>query len=70
MKPYKPANPLIWGAVLAVIVGLFAVLGEYWGASKPDNALIETPLKAAAASFAFGYLAAMFRNWFNDRRRP
>lgn len=67
MKPYRSANPLMWGAVLAVIVGIFAVLGEYWGASKPDNPLLATPAKAAAASFAFGYIAALIRNWFNER---
>lgn len=67
MKPYRPANPLIWGAVLAVIVGAFAVLGNFVGASKPDNVLLETPVKAAMASFGFGALLAMFRNWFNER---
>jgi hypothetical protein len=67
LKPYKSANPLIWGAVLAIIVGIGAAFGEYMGAAKPDNPLIETPLKAASASFAFGYIAALFRNWFNER---
>lgn len=67
LKPYRSANPLIWGAVFAIIVGLFAVLGEILGASKPDSALLATPAKAAGTAFALGYIVALFRNWFNER---
>lgn len=68
MKPYRPADPAIWGAVLAIIVGVIAVAGELLGASKPDNILLATPAKAAGAAFGLGFLVAMFRNWFNERR--
>lgn len=68
-KPYKPANPLVWGAVLAIVVGAFGAIGEWGGAPASPNVLLATPLKAAAAAFVFGMLAAMLRNWFNERRR-
>lgn len=69
LKAYRSANPLIWGAILALIIGILAVLGEYWGASKPDNPLLATPAKAAGAAFVMGYAVALFRNWLNERRR-
>lgn len=69
-KPYRSANPAVWGAVLAIIIGVAAVLGAYWGAPPSPNTLLATPAKAAGTAFAFGSLAAMFRNWFNERNRP
>jgi hypothetical protein len=69
-KPYKPANPPIWGAVLGIFVGVMSVLGELLQASKPDNTLLATPTKAAGTAFAIGVGVALFRNWFNDRNRP
>lgn len=69
MKPYKPANPAVWGVVLAIIAALLVFAGEMTGADHPANTLLATPAKAAGAAFGFGFLIAMFRNWFNERRR-
>lgn len=66
-KPYSPANPVVWGAVLAIIAALIVFGSDVSGSLRPDNTLLETPLKAAGAAFGFGVLIAMFRNWFNER---
>lgn len=66
-KPYRPANPAIWGAVLAIIAGLIVYLSDVSGSPRPDNTLLATPLKAAGAGFGFGFLIALVRNWFNER---
>jgi len=67
-KPYKSADPMVWGVVVALISGgivFFAhLMGEY-----SANTLLATPAKAAGAGFGFGCLIAMFRNWFNERPR-
>jgi hypothetical protein len=68
-KPYVPANPLIWGAVLAIIAALIVFGSDAVGSFRPDNTLLATPAKAAGAGFGFGFLIASFRNWFNERRR-
>ncbi len=69
-KPYKPANPLIWGAVTGIAVALIVLGSDLIGSSRPDNLLLETPLKAGFAGLGFGVLIAMLRNWFNERNRP
>ena len=69
-KPYRPANPALWGAVLAIIAGVIVYLSDTTGTPRPDNILLATPLKAAGAGFGFGFLIALFRNWFNERNRP
>jgi hypothetical protein len=68
MKPYKPANPLIWGAVLGIIAALIVLGSDLTGSYRADNPLMDTPFKAGLGFFGFGVLAAMFRNWFNERR--
>lgn len=68
-KPYKPANPMIWGAVTGLIVALIVLLSDIFGTARPDNTLLATPFKAGFAGLGFGSLIAMFRNWFNDRYR-
>ena len=69
MKPYRPANPAIWGAVLAVIVALLVIIGQATGQPPSDSALLQTPMKAAGAAFGFGFAVALFRNWLNERNR-
>lgn len=69
LKPYKSANPMIWGAVLALIAGAIIYLSDVTGSPRPDNTLLASPAKAAGAFFGFGALLAMFRNWLNERVR-
>jgi len=51
VKPYRPANPAVWGAVLAIAAGLIVFFGQWVGASHPDNTLLATPAKAAGAGW-------------------
>lgn len=67
LKPYRSANPLIWGAVTGICVALIVAASNFFGTLRPDNALLETPFKAGFAGLGFGILIAMFRNWFNER---
>lgn len=67
-KPYRPANPLVWGAVLAIVAALIIFGSDVIGSSRPDNTLLATPIKAAGSAFAFGFIIALARNWFNERR--
>lgn len=69
MKSYRPADPMIWGAVMGLGVALIVALSNFFGTVRPDNVLLETPLKAGFAGLGFGVLIATFRNWFNERNR-
>jgi hypothetical protein len=64
----KDANPLIWGAVCALIAALIVVAATAAGTVQPDNPLLDNPLKAAGAAFAWGVGIAFFRNWWVKRR--
>lgn len=63
-KPYRPANPLIWGAATGLIAAVIVAIPS--GSISP-NVLLQDPLKAGFAGVGFGVLIAMFRNWFNER---
>lgn len=63
------ANPLIWGAVLAIAVSLMLALGNLIGQPASDNALLQRPVSAAAVSFFWGWAAASFKNWLGRRYR-
>ena len=66
-KPYRPANPLIWGAVLGIIAAILVVVTQSAG-QVSGNDLLATPMKASGAAFGLGFAVALFRNWFNERR--
>lgn len=66
LKPYRSAEPHIWGAyagIIAALIVLFAALvGEH-----STNTLLANPFKAGLAFYGFGFGVALFRNWFNER---
>lgn len=66
MKPYRPANPLIWGAWTGIIAALIVFFSALVGETSP-NTLLANPFKAGLAFYGFGALLAMVRNWFNER---
>jgi hypothetical protein len=68
LKDYRPANPLIWGAVLAVICAVIVTLTQLTGTPVPENRLLQTPLAAAAPGFFFGWAAANIKNWLGRPR--
>lgn len=66
-RPLGYVNPLKWGAVVALVAALIVVFAEMVGTEKPDNILLESPLRAAPPAFFFGWLAANIRNWLGRR---
>jgi cell division protein FtsN len=68
LKPYRSANPLVWGAWTGIIAALIVLFAGLVGQSSP-NTLLEYPFKAGLAFYGFGAMLGMFRNWFNERPR-
>lgn len=64
----KPANPLLWGAVAAVVAAVIVVLSQVAGIVQPDNPLLDNPIKAGLAAAVWGVGLAYFRNWWASRR--
>lgn len=67
VKPYKSADPLVWGAWTGIIAALIVFLAGLAGQTSP-NTLLQYPFKAGLAFYGFGAILGMFRNWFNERR--
>ena len=44
----KRTNPLLWGAVAGVVVGVLVFLGPFLNMPKSDNTLLQSPASAAA----------------------
>ena len=65
---YRPANPMVWGAVLGIIAALIVLGSDLIGSYRESSPLLDTPIRAGLGFFGFGALLAMFRNWFNERR--
>ena len=63
----KQANPLIWGAVAAIIGGGMVVLGQLTGEPPLDDALLQNPFSAAVMSFFWGCAAGYAKNWYGNR---
>ncbi len=66
LKPYRSANPMIWGAWAGIIAALIVLFATAMGQSSP-NTLLANPFKAGLAFYGFGVILALFRNWFNER---
>lgn len=70
-RAYRPWNPVIVGAIVAVIAALIVFGSDTAHSSRPDNLMLSTPWTAGGTGFMMGMLLAMFRNWLNERhRRP
>lgn len=63
----KRTNPLLWGAVAGVVVGVLVFLGPILNMPKSDNTLLQSPVSAAAAAFFWGWAAGSVKNWLGDR---
>lgn len=70
-KSYRPWNPALVGAIVAVIAALIVFGSDAAHTSRPDNPMLATPWTAGGTGFMLGALLAMFRNWINERHlRP
>ncbi|WP_395449959.1 hypothetical protein ACHMW7_09180 [Aminobacter sp. UC22_36] len=62
----QKTNPLIWGAVAALICVAIAVIGRMTG-DAPDNALLRNPVSTAIVGFFWGWVAGNAKNWYGNR---
>lgn len=62
MKGKPPANPLIWGAVGGIGCSVFALALELAGSPMP-----QTVWTAGMAGLFWGYMLALFKNWYAQR---
>lgn len=67
----KEANPLVWGAIAAIVAAGIWTATRLAGMPPSDNPLLRNPSVAAYVMFFWGYIAAVARNaygrWVNRR---
>lgn len=56
---------MIWGGILGLAAALIVVLSQIFMVHQADNALMQTPFKAAGGGFFIGWAIANYRNWLN-----
>lgn len=63
----KKSNPLVWGAVGAIIVSALYFFNKAIGTPPSSNELLQSPLSVAVVAFCIGFALANIRNWYGNR---
>jgi hypothetical protein len=68
LKPYKSANPFVWGAWLGIGSAAIVIAAQFIGTAPTGHILIDDPMRASGAGFLWGVGICSVRNWLNERR--
>lgn len=66
-EPYKRTNPLIWGAVAAIIAGALISLSLMTVETSSTEPILNKPLWTVGGAFFWGWVAGNAKNWYGKR---